>query len=497
MEKSLAVSPKSILLRAHQSQAFEVSGIDPTETVKWSIEPKAGEIDEDKGVYKAPPRFWIGKRITVTATCGTRVGHAQVELSAVVFWTWILGLYWVLLAGGLFAIIIGLWADMCPVCKPPDLVISPPIVTLTAGRQQQFTANRPVSWANPIGPTGLYAAPASIQTDQVLTVTAMSTEDAGASSSALIALSPGVGISIHPQSVVLEAGGTLDFSPVFSGLPAEGPPPEVEWLPPAAGKISPQGKYEAPPEELVRRPNTVQIVARTTVQPPQTAAANVTVVPPGYEECAGKEWGLLLLIALLGAVGGLIHGASSFAVFTGNRQLRVSWIWWYALKPILGALVALVFYLVYRAGFGGNDVGLSTADCMKVGALAGLVGLFSEPATLKLKEIFDTVFTVKRDPRGDHAQPGGEAPRIAKVEPASVKKGTEPPAEPLVITGENFSPGCVVTVNDVSRAFRYVTPTELKVSLTASDIASPGALGIKVINPTGQASDTFQVAVTP
>ena len=89
---------------------------------------------------------------------------------------------------------------LCPVCKAPELVVSPPIVTLTVSRQQQFTSNRPVTWANPVTPPRLYTVPS-------------------------------------------------------------------------------------------RSPRTVPIVARTRTQPPRIAAANVTVVPSGFQGCSENHMG--------------------------------------------------------------------------------------------------------------------------------------------------------------------------------------------------------------
>ena len=68
----------------------------------------------------------------------------------------------------------------------------------------------------------------------------------------------------------------------------------------------------------------------------------------------GAPWDFrLLLIALwFGALGSLLHAGSSFVSFAGNRQLVVSWLPWYIVRPLLGAGLAAVFYVVMRAGFG-------------------------------------------------------------------------------------------------------------------------------------------------
>jgi hypothetical protein len=110
---------------------------------------------------------------------------------------------------------------------------------------------------------------------------------------------------------------------------------------------------------------------------------------------------LIALIALAGALGGLIHGASSFAIFAGNREFQSSWTWWYVLRPLLGGAVAVVVCLVVRSGLGTPELALSGADCLKTAGIAGLVGMFAEPAMLKLKDIFNTLFTPREDARKD------------------------------------------------------------------------------------------------
>jgi len=489
MNAPLTISPKSVILRAHQSQAFELTNIDPAQPIEWTCEPKAGRLN-DKGIYTAPEFFWVGKRVTVTATNAGRTASSEVELSAAVFWTLTLGIYWIVLTALLLWLIIGRWTYLCPVCVTPEVVISPSITTLPASGQQQFTANTPVTWSNVSSPAGLYSAPEQIPVERAVTITATSKIDPNKSGAALVVLSPDLGISVYPQNAVVEAGKSVDFVAVISRAPT--PQTELEWLRPPLGEVSAQGRYTAPPPQQIRSPQIAQIVVRTKTQPQRTAATSVTVLPQGYRECAESQWGPLLLIALMGAVGGLIHGASSFAQYVGNRQLRVSWVWWYFLKPVQGALVGLVFYLVYRS-FGGNDIGLESGNCVTLGALAGLIGLFSEPATLKLKEIFDTVFTVRRDPRGDQAKAGGDVPRILGMEPESLRVGVEKPE--LTVRGQNFLSGCSVLVNDSARLITSFSTTELRTALKPEDVAQAGTLAVKVVNPGGQASDARLVSV--
>lgn len=121
------------------------------------------------------------------------------------------------------------------------------------------------------------------------------------------------------------------------------------------------------------------------------------------EGTIGAEQRMLILVLLAGLCGGLIHAATSFSNFVGEQKLEKSWIWWYILRPIIGMGVALVFYVVFRAGLMSNT-GLETLNVYGIMTLAALAGLFSDRATLKLKEIFETLFQPKDGRSGQLAK---------------------------------------------------------------------------------------------
>ena len=107
---------------------------------------------------------------------------------------------------------------------------------------------------------------------------------------------------------------------------------------------------------------------------------------------ATRSTALLLLAMIMGAVGGYVHAATSFVSYIGNRQFKASWGWWYALRTTIGAALALMIYLAFRAGLlttsgSGADAQI---DPYGVAAVSALAGLFSKQATDKLEEIFNT-----------------------------------------------------------------------------------------------------------
>ncbi len=114
---------------------------------------------------------------------------------------------------------------------------------------------------------------------------------------------------------------------------------------------------------------------------------------------------LVLIVMLVGAVGSYVHAATSFASYLGNRRLGKSWLWWYLLRPFVGAALALLFYFVVRGGFLQAGAGTESLNLYGIAALAGLAGMFSKQATDKLREVFDNLFAVK-DERKDKLESG-------------------------------------------------------------------------------------------
>ena len=115
------------------------------------------------------------------------------------------------------------------------------------------------------------------------------------------------------------------------------------------------------------------------------------------------ESSMLLLVAASGALGSTVHTLRSLYWYIGNRMLFYNWVPMYLLRPVVGATLGLVFYLVVRAGFFSPDASVAETSPFGFAALAALVGMFSEQAILKLKEIAETL--LKKPDKGEsHAQ---------------------------------------------------------------------------------------------
>ncbi|HEX9942808.1 MAG TPA: hypothetical protein VGG03_12375 [Thermoanaerobaculia bacterium] len=497
----LEVTPKKVSLSARQAQLFQATRDgQPVTDVTWSVEKGDGKIDPPSGVYKSPWFIFRDRKVTIKATpnVGGTPATATVDLISISFWTQFLGLYWFLCIAALAIFLMFGWKRLCPTC---EVLVSPPVVTLTNSQTQVFSANIPVTWGPLEAVNGLYRAPAKIDSDQRVTITAASKSDPDETATADVFLTSDFGFSLQPTSTTVAAGGTVYLAPVTA------PGTTVEWLRPAIGKIQPAPREAARPGSakftapaVITRPTTVQILARTIKPVGGIAGAHVTILPSSWEwrgsDCASRTaTGLLALIAIMGALGGLVHGISSFTTYVGNRELLTSWIWWYIFKPFLGALVAVVVYLVFRAGLGGEDYALSSADCLKTSAFAALIGLFAEPATIKLKDIFDTIFTPRRDPREDRAGETKPA-KLERLDPTTLNVG-QSPLSSLKVIGTGFTKDSKIKVGAALRDTSFVSETELQASLIPDDVAKAQELTVTVYNkpPEGAPSNSLTLTV--
>jgi hypothetical protein len=95
-------------------------------------------------------------------------------------------------------------------------------------------------------------------------------------------------------------------------------------------------------------------------------------------------------------MGNMIHLATSFANYVGSEKFKRSWILWYCVKPFTAAGIALIFYLVVKAGLLNFDGGAGVNPYAIV-ILSALAGLFTDKASMKLEEIFTVIFKPKDD----------------------------------------------------------------------------------------------------
>jgi hypothetical protein len=206
----------------------------------------------------------------------------------------------------------------------------------------------------------------------------------------------------------------------------------------------------------------------------------------GWSYKPEPEAALLLLVITVSALGSYLHAAVSFSDYVGNGRLARSWIWWYLLRVFVGTGLAVLFYFAIRGGFFAGGTKSNDVNPYGIGALAGLVGLFSKQATDKLRELFDTAFRVAPG-YGDDARSNSIAnpkPMLEAAEPPTLSAGELQ----VVLVGTGFVSGSVVRVAqaggpDLARDVAFQSPQRLEVTLEADDVQEPGVLIFTVINP--------------
>jgi hypothetical protein len=76
-----------------------------------------------------------------------------------------------------------------------------------------------------------------------------------------------------------------------------------------------------------------------------------------------------------------------------SRKLESKWEIWYLTGPAIGAALALITYIILRAGFvTGGPTAIS--DFGVVG-LSALVGLMTDEMTTKFRDVFDTLTVLR------------------------------------------------------------------------------------------------------
>jgi hypothetical protein len=124
--------------------------------------------------------------------------------------------------------------------------------------------------------------------------------------------------------------------------------------------------------------------------PAETPATVINLF--GYSILMSSEQRLLIIVIMAGSLGSIVAAVRSLYFYVGIRDLQYVWLPMYLLRPVAGATLALVFYLVIRGGFFAPTASVQETSPFGFAALAALVGLFSEQAVLKLKAVAEELF---------------------------------------------------------------------------------------------------------
>jgi hypothetical protein len=193
----------------------------------------------------------------------------------------------------------------------------------------------------------------------------------------------------------------------------------------------------------------------------QSQAAGITTLPATNRPKGPSQvdffWGvtwlwdeirLLLIVIFAGSLGSLVHSIRSLYWYVGNRELVWSWMVMYLLLPFSGASIALVFYFVIRGGFFSPQAAspqntLESVNPFGFAAISAVIGMFSQQAVLKLKEVAETL--LKKPEPGADALPQEPLTVTGVIE----KSGNTDGGEQVTIEGTGFIPGDQVSFGGV------------------------------------------------
>lgn len=213
--------------------------------------------------------------------------------------------------------------------------------------------------------------------------------------------------------------------------------------------------------------------------------ASSTAVFAGTEITMGREQNLLLIVAILGGLGAILHVIRSFFKYAGERGLVWAWVPSYFLIPFAGAVIAVITYVVLRAGLIGGT-GSNEGNTWGFAAIAGLVGLFSAQATSKLKDIFETILTPTE--KGSESVASKTSAALTDFTPTSGPAGT-----PVTITGTGLDAVTAVRFGgDVSSDAAWSAPDQV-LQTTVPVGAQTGKLKVTVGGVDVESSTEFTV----
>ena len=345
----VTVTPKTVTLQPGQSLQFSATVAQVVQpgvrsgatrvadaTVTWSLSPAVGTVSA-AGLYTAPASVAATVQVKLTVTS---VADKTASDTAVI-----------------------------TVAAPVSVSVTPAQVSLGQGQTQQFaaavtgTANTAVTWSvspavGMVSAAGLYTAPASIASQQVVTVRAVSVADPSKSAAASVTLIPPapapVSVSVAPSSATLTASQTQQFTAAVTGTTNTG----VVWsLSPAVGTLSTSGAtavYTAPSN--IVQSQTVEVLATSMADGSKVGKAILMLVP-------------VVAVAVSPATVTLEAGqAQQFtASVTGTTNTAVVW----SVDPAVGTITADGRYVAPGQVSGEQVVQVratSIADSSKSGA---------------------------------------------------------------------------------------------------------------------------------
>jgi hypothetical protein len=123
-------------------------------------------------------------------------------------------------------------------------------------------------------------------------------------------------------------------------------------------------------------------------------SANDAVHWIGPDFTATAATSALVLAAVGGVAGSFVHAGSLFTARVGRRTFEVSYFWWYVLRPLESAVLAMVFVAAIRSGLLALGADGKDSDTVVLVFLSGaLAGLFTDRVMQRLRGLLGATKT--------------------------------------------------------------------------------------------------------
>lgn len=196
---------------------------------------------------------------------------------------------------------------------------------------------------------------------------------------------------------------------------------------------------------------------------------------------------LLILVAIGGFLGNMVHISTSFTTFVGMNRLERSWLLWYFVKPFTASALATILYLVFRGGFLTGSNSGSDINLFGLMTVAILAGLFTDRATQKLKEVFEVAFKVNEDRSGKLE---GDKAGVKDVAVQNLEKGKE---ATITIKGTGFSKNTILTINGATINNAVITADTITIMYTVPEAYDKDEIILEVKPDNGGAPAAFNL----
>ena len=125
----------------------------------------------------------------------------------------------------------------------------------------------------------------------------------------------------------------------------------------------------------------------TNPGPPSTCRGTIEIPA----KAVAAEPSNSLRVMLLGALGSLVYVLRSYVHHRGMGTFAMGWTWWYILRALSGAGLAVIVYLALRGGLLATSASASELNKFGLGGAAALSGLFANDAIELLSRQFSTL----------------------------------------------------------------------------------------------------------